>query len=119
MDAACIHDPSLENGLGAVYYSDCSSEVSDSESDLTSSSAGNFVALDVPGFLKRACGVGACGYDSSLGRRHKAAKLDERLDGLRAVLPEGDSLVSLKSWLPSARSCLLVLVDHLDVSLLE
>lgn len=91
MDAECIRDPSLENELGTVDYSDCSSGISDSESDL-SSSAGNFVALDAPGSLKRACGVGACEYDSSLKRRHKAAKLDERLDGLRAVLPEGDTL---------------------------
>ncbi|KAG0601964.1 hypothetical protein M758_11G151300 [Ceratodon purpureus] len=73
-----------ETGSEGLTESDSESEVIQNE----------FVALPracqrvgVPGFLKRTYGVDLAS-EASLERRCKSAKLDEQLDGLRAVLPD-------------------------------
>ena len=71
----------LSDSEGAKDQSDCESEV---------------VRVCVPGFLKRTYGVDLAS-DASLERRRKSAKLDEQLDGLRAVLPDVATRVSAPS----------------------
>jgi hypothetical protein len=72
----------LTDSEGATDQSDCESEV---------------VRVGVPGFLKRTYGVDLAS-DASLERRRKSAKLDEQLDGLRAVLPDVATRVSAPSF---------------------
>lgn len=101
-------EASLRDGTAGDHVSDCNSSagvMSDSESE--SSSSGSFdVAVEVPGFLKRTSGGVDLAFEE---RRHKSAKLNEKLGDLRAVLPDVATRVSTQprtaSKRPVIRTC--------------